>query len=70
MSPDEVEDVLYARPYLEKKGRSGSLLVYGQTAVGRYLFVVTAPAMDGGTFIVTARDMGPNERREFQQKAR
>ena len=42
--------------------------MYGTTGSGRYLLVVTAPAMDGGTYIVTARDMTAAEQKTFQRK--
>ena len=36
---EEVEEVFYIEPYF-KKGRDNTKYCYGQTEVGRYLFVV------------------------------
>lgn len=68
--PHEVEEAIYTRPRLKKRGRSGTMLFYGQSQAGRYLFIVTSEALDGGMYIVTARDMEDAEKREFQKKAR
>lgn len=46
------------------------MLIYGQSQAGRYLFIVTSEAMDGGLYIVTARRMNDAEEREFKKKAR
>lgn len=69
MWPHEVEEAVYTRPRLKKNGKGGTTLIYGQNAAGRYLFIVTAEAMDGGIYIVTARDMTDAEKREFKKKA-
>lgn len=58
MGPLEVEDVLYSRPRYVQSGRAGTREVFGQTATGRYLLVVTA------------RDMTDPERRAFRRKGR
>ncbi len=68
--PFEVEEVVYTRPRLKRRGRDDTTLFYGQSNAGRYLFIVTAEALDGGMFIVTARDMTTAEKREFKLKAR
>lgn len=70
VSPGEVEDVLFARPRLKKRGKDGTMLFYGRTRAGRPLFVVTSEHADGGTFIVTARRMTPSEQNEFNKNAR
>jgi uncharacterized protein len=66
--PTEVEQVLFSRPRWKRPGENGSVLVYGRTDAGRYLFVVTAQADDGGTLIVTARDMTNTEHKTFRRK--
>ena len=68
--PNEVEQVLFTRPRFKKRGRDDTTLIYGQTDAGRYLFVVTSTAGDGGTYIVTAREMTSSEKSEFQRKGR
>ena len=69
--PDEVEYVLLvAQPRYRRRGRRGSSLVYGQTAAGRYLLVITVPAYGGGTYPVTARELTTSEKREFRRKAK
>lgn len=68
--PHEVEEAIYTRPRLKKRGRGDSTQFWGQSQSGRYLFIVTAEALDGGMYIVTARDMTDAEKREFKKKAR
>lgn len=68
--PDEVEQVVYARPRVTSKGRDGTTHVFGQTDAGRHLLVVLSEAQAGGHFVVTAREMTDRERRFFRQKAR
>lgn len=68
--PGEVEDVMYGRPRLVAQGREDTAEVYGQTVAGRYLIVIVNEAMDGGAYVVTARDMTDSERRTFRQKGR
>lgn len=70
MRPREVEEAIYTRPRLKKRGRGGTTLFYGQSLAGRHLFIVTSEALDGGMYIVTARDMTNAEKREFSKKAR
>lgn len=48
----------------------GTTLVYAMTDGERYLLVVIAPAVDGGVYIVTARDLNDSERRTFRRKGR
>jgi uncharacterized protein len=68
--PAEVEDVVYCRPRYVTPGRGGIEEVYGQTSAGRYLLVILSEALDGRDYVVTARDMEPEERRLYQRKAR
>lgn len=66
---DEVGEAILERPYWQVEGKDGTILIYGRTYAGRYLFVVAAED-DGEAFIVTARDMTPSEKKTFQGKAR
>lgn len=68
--PMEVEQVLFSRPRWQTPSREGTTVVFGQTDAGRYLAIVTAPADDGGTYIVTARPMTDTERKAFLKKGR
>lgn len=70
VTPDEVEELVNTRPRWEKPGRGGTELIYGTTDAGRHLLVVASKAADGLDFIVTARDMDPDEQREFSRRAR
>lgn len=68
--PDEVEQVLYARPRLVLKGAEGTEYAFGTTDEGRYLLVVLAESIDGRAYVVTARDMTNAERQVFRRKGR
>ena len=70
VTPDEVEEGLYARPRWIDRGRAGTTVVWCTTAAGRYLMVVVIDGPDGRDFIVTARDMDDAERKRFRRKAR
>ena len=61
---------LQAEASAMKRGRDDTELIYGRSQAGRYLFIVTAEALDGGLYIVTARGMTDSEKREFKKKAR
>ncbi len=66
---DEVREAILERPYWTAPGRDDTILFYGRTYGGRYLFVV-AIAEDEEAFIVTAREMTATEKKTFQRKAR
>jgi uncharacterized DUF497 family protein len=68
VQPHEVEDVLFSRPRYKTSGIDDTTLVFGQSREGRYLLVVVTDAYDGGTYIVTAREMTDSERRLFKKK--
>jgi uncharacterized protein len=70
VTPDEVEQVLYARPRLVLRGAEGAEYAFGTTEAGRYLLVVLAEAVDGRAYVVTARDMTDAERQAFRRKGR
>jgi uncharacterized protein len=64
-----VREAILERPHWQAEGKDDTLLIYGRTYAGRYLFVVAADD-NGEAFIVTARDMTPSEKKTFQRKAR
>ena len=70
VTPEEVEQVLYARPRLVLKGAEGTEYAFGTTDVGRYLLVVLVESIDGRAYVVTARDMTDAERQAFRRKGR
>jgi uncharacterized protein len=70
VTPDEVEQVVYARPRLVLKGPEGTQYVFGTTDAGRYLLVVLAESIEGLAYVVTARDMTSAERQAFRRKGR
>jgi len=68
--PDEVEQVVNTRPRLVLAGRGDTEYVFGTTKDGRHLLVVLVEAVDGRSYVVTARDMTGSERRAFRQRSR
>jgi uncharacterized protein len=70
VTPDEVEQIVFARPRLVLRGREGTEYVFGTTDAGRYLLVVLAESIDGRGYVVTARDMTDAERQAFRRKGR
>ena len=51
-------------------GRDRASRQHGATAVGRYLLVVLAEALDGCYLVVTVREMTGSERRTSRRKGR
>lgn len=68
VTPDEVEQVVGARPRLVVGGREETEYLFGTTDAGRHLLVVLAEAIDGRDYVVTARDMTNAERQTFRRK--
>ncbi|RYV49605.1 BrnT family toxin [Pengzhenrongella frigida] len=68
--PEEVQEALYMSPRWITPGRGGTTLVFAMSDAGRHLLIVIAPALDGGVYIVTARDQTDSERRTFRRKGR
>jgi uncharacterized DUF497 family protein len=66
VEPFEAEAVIANASLIRKAGR-GKYLAYGQTDDGRYLFVVFAPKARNRLRVVTARDMTPDEKRNFRR---
>jgi uncharacterized DUF497 family protein len=71
VTTDEVEEVCFGRPFVQRGKSQGENPVYyvlGQTDVGRYLFCVVIQFPDGKGLPVTARAMTDRERRRFRQR--
>jgi hypothetical protein len=71
--PDEVEQVLQARPhirFMERGQRSGEDLyaAFGQTEDGRHLAVYFILKQSGVALIVTSRDMTAKEKRTYGKR--
>ncbi len=70
VEPEEVEEVIRARPLIRRgrgRGEKKSYQAFGQTAAGRYLFVVFRPEPEHKAFIITARDMTGAERKRYRE---
>jgi hypothetical protein len=70
VTPDEVEQLCFGRPLVQRAKSYGENPVYyvlGQTDAGRYLFSVVIQFPDGKGYPVTARNMTDTEKRRFQQ---
>lgn len=68
--PEEVEEVCFGRPFIQRAKSFGKNPVYyvlGQTTAGRYLFCVVIEFPDERGFPVTARPMTPKEKRRFNR---
>jgi hypothetical protein len=70
VSPEEVEEVCFGRPWVRRAKSEGENPVYyilGQTGAGRYLFCVVIAFPDGKGYPVTARDMTAKEKRSYRK---
>ena len=70
VTPDEVEDVCFGVPLVQRAKSHGENPVYyvlGQTEVGRYLFSVVIQFPDGNGYPVTARPMTDTEERRYRR---
>ena len=66
VTPQEVEEVCFGRYWMIRSGRKRKA-VFGQTGAGRYLLVVVERMWEYGEYgVITARDMGQAERRQYQ----
>jgi uncharacterized DUF497 family protein len=68
--PEEVEEVCFGKPWVQRTKASGKNPVYyvrGQTLSGRHLFCVVIQFPNGKGFPVTARPMTEKEKRRFNQ---
>ena len=71
--PDEVEQVLFSKPFIRRaeKGRvqgEDVYVAYGQTAAGRYLVVFFILKDQTAALPISARDMTQAERRYYAQQ--
>ncbi len=71
--PDEVEQVLFSKPFIRRaeKGRvpgEDMYVAYGQTAAGRYLVVFFILKYQTAALPISARDMIQTERRYYAQQ--
>ena len=69
----EVEDVLNRRPkfrFVEKGEREGEnvYIALGKTEFGRYLAVLFIYKKSKEALILSARDMAPKERKQYEKK--
>ena len=70
---DEVEDILFTRPYI-RKARKGKVkgenlyVAYGQTNAGRYLVVFFIHKNNKAALPISARDMTSSERKYYEQQ--
>ena len=70
VTPEEVEQVCFGRPLVQRAKSEGENPVYyvlGQTNAGRYLFSVVIRFPDGKGYTVTARPMTDKEERRFRR---
>ncbi|GLX10676.1 hypothetical protein Misp03_76020 [Microbispora sp. NBRC 16548] len=65
VSSMEVEEVVFTHPLRARRMRDDKFAVYGQTDAGRYLTVIVAPRPNNAYYVVTARDMNNNERKQY-----
>ncbi len=68
VSPEELEEVCFGRPLVQRAASRGQNPVYyvlGQTEAGRYLFCVVIRFPDGSGYPVTSRPMTRSEQRRF-----
>ncbi|MCS6936936.1 MAG: BrnT family toxin [Candidatus Bipolaricaulota bacterium] len=71
VKPREVEELIFEDAPHYRRGRSRTLYqVYGQTAAGRYLFVVLRYLGQHRGRVITARPMTRSERRLYRQVQR
>jgi len=68
--PEEVEEVCFGRPFVQRAESSGKNPVYyvlGQAVSGRYLFCVVIQFPEGIGYPVTARPMTDKEKGRFNR---
>ena len=68
VSPEEVEEVIFEdEPETVRHGQE-RFLIRGQTAAGRYLFIVLEQEGKGIYVPITARDMSEREKQAFKKR--
>jgi len=70
VEPEEVWEVCLDPLHLAHRGGHNRYRVYGQTAAGRYLFVVLEGTGGGPFRPITARDVTESEKRAFRRLRR
>jgi len=73
VSVEEVEEVLFGRPYIRRVERGqvegqDVYAAYGQTGAGRYLIVFFVCKSRTMALPISARDMSPSERRYYDAR--
>lgn len=66
-TPEEAEEV-FAGNYKVRRTRGKRYIALGETLNGRLAFVLFQRLPGGFVRVITARDMGANERRLFRRK--
>ena len=70
VTPEEVEDVCFGKPWVlraKSEGESPVYYVLGQSEAGRYLYCVVIQFPDGNGYPVTAREMTAKEKRRYRK---
>ncbi len=70
VTPEEVEEICFGNPLVQKAKSRGENPVYyvlGQTDAGKYLFCVIIRFSDGRGYPVTARPMTDREKQRFKR---
>ena len=73
VSPEEVEEALFAKPYI-RKVESGEVkgedlyIAFGRTGAGRYLSVLFVLKKDRRALVISARDMTKRERKQYGKR--
>lgn len=63
---DEIEDIAYRQHYARKHRGENRYILLGQTSEGRYLLIVVDRLETNLYYVVTARDMEQDERRQYR----
>ncbi|MEZ4859848.1 MAG: BrnT family toxin [Caldilineaceae bacterium] len=67
VEPDEVEEVCDDPLHRARREGRNRYRIYGQSAAGRYLFVVIEHIQGNAYKPITARDMTPGEKHNFRK---
>jgi uncharacterized DUF497 family protein len=70
VTPEEVEDVCFGKPLVQRAKSEGENPVYyvlGETNAGRHLFCVVIRFPDGTGYPVSARPMTAKEKRRYRK---
>ena len=64
---DEVEEIAFGRHHARRVRGENRYQVIGQTAEGRYLLIILDHEGHGVSYVVTAREMDSDERRQYHR---